>query len=1047
MLLSDTAIRRPVFASVLSLLLLVFGLLAFDRLPLREYPDIDPPVVSIQTDYPGAAAAVVETRITQLIEDRIAGLEGIRFIRSTSVDGRSNIDIEFDLSRDIDAAANDVRDRVSRVLDSLPDEADIPDIEKVDSNDNVIMWLNLSSDSMTVPQLTDYAERYLVDRFSVVNGIARVRISGGQSYALRIWVDRIKLAAHDLTMTDIEQALRQENIELPAGYVESVEQQFSVRVERVFTEPNNFRELVLKRSTDGKKIRLADVATVILGTTEHRTSFRGNGETMVGLGITKQSTANTIAVAKGAQKIAALLNPNLPPGMRINQSYNSAVFIEDAIDQVYTTLAIALMLVVLVIFIFLGSARATIVPAITVPIALIATFIVLWTMGFTVNILTLLAMVMAIGLVVDDAIVVLENIHRRMDELGEPPMLAAYRGTREVGFAVIATTAVLISVFAPIIMLEGDIGRLFAEFSLTLSTAVFFSSLVALTLSPVLAALLLKPKQLKAELAQSGENKPSLMLRIDNGFQTLRTFYEQKLAAILHRPILVLATYLTIITLGGLLFMALPQEYAPKEDRGVFFIIVKGPEGASFNYMQKYMDEVERRLLPLVESGEALRVLVRNPGSFGNLANFNTANIVVVLSPWNERRSANEIIKEVKDKLSNLAGIKAAVIMSQGIGGRQSKPVEFVVGGGSFEELGQWRDTLLATIAAENPKLTDLDSDYEVANPQIEVNINYPRAAELGVSVENIGRTLETVLASRRVTTYIENGEEYDVLIEGRREQQNNPSDISNIYVRSETSAKLISMANLASLSEQTSARELNRFNRTRAITIEANLVDGYSLGEALDYLGALVRQQLPDHATIDYKGRSRDFVYAGDSSALIFGLAIIVMFLVLAAQFESFISPLIITLTVPLAIGGGLLGLWLTNQSLNIYSQIALLMLISLAAKNAILIVEFANQLRDQGHSVEDAILAASSLRLRPILMTSITTVAGTLPLILAFGAGAESRAVLGITLFSGVLVATFFTLAMVPMAYLKLAKYSQPPGASANKLATEIATHEDIV
>ncbi len=1029
MILSDVCIKRPVFASVIALLLTVFGILSFERLALREYPDIDPPVVSIRTTYPGAAANVVETRITEVIEDRISGLEGIRYIQSSSQDGRSNIDVEFDLSRDIDAAANDVRDRVSRILDDIPVEAEIPDVQKVDSNEDVIMWLNFTSDQLDVPGLTDYAERYLVDRFSVIDGVARVRIGGGQSYAMRIWVDRVKLAAHQLTVGDIESALRSENIELPAGSIESKNQTFTLRVDRVFIAPENFRSLVLKRGENGHLVRLGDVATVVKGTQEYRLDFRGNGETMVGIGITKQSTANTIEVARRAKIEAQRINETLPEGMAIRQSYDTSVFIEEAIFEVYKTLSIAIGLVILIIYLFLGSARAMLVPAVTVPISIVATFIVLLAMGFTVNLLTLLALVLAIGLVVDDAIVVLENIHRRMQAYGESALVAAYKGTRQVGFAVIATTAVLIAVFAPIALLEGDIGRLFSEFALTMSAAVIFSSLVALTLSPAIASKILKPHS----------NSNPLTLGIDKGLNRLRDGYARALQWNLKHAWVALLLFASFI--GGTYFLVkqLPNEYVPKEDRGAFFIIINGPEGTSYEYMKDYINEIEKRLMPLAESGEAERVLIRAPG-FGSAASFNSGMAIIVLSEFSERRSAFDIMNEVRGKLSDLPGVRAFPIMRQSVGGRLSKPVQFVIGGGSYEELAQWRDTLVEKIEEDNPGFIGIDTDYKETSPQIRIRIDYNRAAELGVSVQAIGRTLESMLASRRVTTFIENGEEYDVLVEGKRDQQNSPQDLNNIYVRSERTGELIPMANLIAFEEYAASKSLNRFNRTRAITIEADLADGYALADALQHLEQLVRTHLPEQTIIDYKGRSRDFKFSGGSSVFMFGLGILVMFLVLAAQFESYISPFVITLTVPLAMVGGLLGLYITGNSLNLYSQIGLIMLIGLAAKNGILIVEFANQMRDEGKAVLEAVTESAAVRLRPILMTSITTVAGTIPLIISSGAGSETRSVLGITLIYGVTIATLFTLFIVPVAYANLARFSQPPGAVARQLEGEL-------
>ncbi len=1025
MILSDLSVTRPVFAAVLSLLLIAFGLVSFSRLPLREYPDIDPPIVSVETAYPGAAANVVETRITEIIEERIAGIEGIKFMESSSEDGESNITIEFSIDRDIDAAANDVRDRISGILDNLPEEADPPEIQKVDSNDDVIMWLNLTSDRMSVPELTDFAERYLVDRFSILDGVARVRVGGGQGYAMRIWLDRTKLAARGLTVNDVENALRSENVELPAGSVESEQVQFTVRVKRAFRSPQDFAQLVLAEGEDGYLVRLRDVGRVEKGTVEDRTFFRGNGVPMVGIGIIKQSTANTIAVARAAKEEKKRVNSILPEGMVIEQSYDTSVFIEGAINEVYKTLAIAISLVILVIYIFLGNVRAMLVPAVTVPVSIIATFLALLILGFSVNLLTLLALVLAIGLVVDDAIVVLENIYRRIDQKGETPLVAAIKGTRQVGFAVIATTLVLIAVFVPVAFQEGDIGRLFSEFALTMAAAVGFSSLVALSFSPMLASKMLKRQ----------EGKTRLLARIDSYFMRLQRRYHSILQRIITKPRTIFALFFTIIAGAVALFNNIPAEYAPKEDRGAFFIIVNGPEGASYRYMEEYMTEIERRLMPYAvtkDNGEPefQRLLVRAPRTFNNYENFNSGIVIVVLNDWNARRSAWQLMGEVRKKLADLPGVRAFPIMRQGFGGSIQKPVQFVIGGGTYEELARWRDILLAKINENNPGLQGLDWDYKETKPQLEVEIDYDRAAELGVTIANIGRTLETMLGSRQVTTYIDKGEEYDVIVEGERDTQRTPTNIENIYVRSERSGELIPLSNLVRLNEYADSSTLNRYNRVRAITLEANLKEGYTLGEALAFLENLTEAHLPETAVIDYKGQSQDYKFSGGSILFVFLLGIVVVYLVLAAQFESFIHPFVILLTVPLAMMGGLLGLWLTGGTLNIYTQIGLIMLVGLAAKNGILIVEFVNQLRDQGYSFDDALIEAATTRLRPIIMTGITTAAGAIPLILSFGAGAETRMAIGIVVFFGVIVATFFTLFVVPTAYKTLARNTSSVG-----------------
>ncbi len=1030
MILSDTSVKRPVLAAVVSILLVAFGLLAFERLPLREFPNIDPPVVSIDTAYLGASADVVESRITRIIEDRIAGIEGMRFIESSSEDGYSRISVEFDVDRDVDSAANDIRDRVSGVLDSLPVEAEPPDIQKASSDDDVIMWLNLSSDRLTVPALTDYAERYLVDRFSVLDGVARVRIGGKQSYAMRVWLDRNRLAARGLTVADVENALRSENVELPAGSIDSDERQFTLRIKRTFRTADDFSRLVISKGDDTHLTRLGDVARVERTAEEDRLFFRGNGIPMVGIGIIKQSTANTLLVTRAVKAEMQRLDPTLPEGMKISQSYDTSVFIEGAIKEVYKTLAIAIILVVLVIYLFLGSLRATLVPAVTVPISLIASSLVLLALDYSINMLTLLALVLAIGLVVDDAIVVLENIHRRMDKYGETRLVAAFRGSRQVAFAVVATTVVLISVFVPIAFMQGDVGRLFSEFAITMAAAVAFSSFVALSLSPMLASKVLRPSE--------KENTTTKL--VDAGFRRLLRGYHALLAGALKHKWIVVLVFVAVGALSSWLLTQIPDEYTPKEDRGAFFVLVNGPEGASYDYIKNYMDEAERRLMPLVESGEVTRLLVRAPRSFGSTAIFNNGIIIIVLSEWNTRRSAWKIMDDVRARLGDLPGVRAFPVMRQGFGARIQKPVQFVIGGGTYEELTEWRDILLAKIRQDSPGLIGVDSDYKETKPQMQVVIDYDRAADLGVTVSNIGRTLETMLGSRRVTTYIDEGQEYYILLEGERKAQRTPSDIQNIYVRSERSAQLIPLSNLVQLVEFADSTKLNRYNRVRSITLEANLADGYSLGEALTYLEGLTEEYLPDQVIIDYKGQSRDYKFAGESLLFIFLLGIMVVFLVLAAQFENWIHPFIIMLTVPLAMTGALLGLYLTGQTLNLYSQIGLIMLVGLSAKNGILIVEFANQLRDQGREFHEALIEAADTRFRPIIMTGITTAAGSVPLLISTGAGTETRYVIGIVIIFGVITGTLFTLFIVPTAYDLFGRYSSSPKAVSQRLEKEL-------
>ncbi len=1036
MFLSDFSVKRPVLAAVINLLIIAFGILSFSKLPLREYPDIDPPIVSIRTNYTGAAANVVESRITELIEERIAGVEGIKSISSTSEDGRSRISIEFDISRNIDDAANDLRDRVSGILNNLPEEADPPEVQKSNSDDDVILWLNLNGEGMSLMELTDYAERYLVDRFSALDGVARVRIGGGQEMALRIWLDKNALAARQLTVGDVEDVLRSENVELPAGSIESITKDFTIRLERSFNTLDDFRQLIIARGSDGNLVRLSDVARVEISAVESRTLLRGNGIAMVGLGVIKQSKANTIDVARAAKKERERINETLPESMSLEMSYDTSIFIETTIDEVYTTLFIAVGMVILVIYIFLGNVRAMLVPAVTVPVSLIGTFIILYAFGFTINLLTLLALILAIGLVVDDAIVVIENIHRRV-EMGEPRIVAAFRGTRQVGFAVIATTAVLISVFIPITFIDGDIGRLFTEFAITMSAAVFFSSFVALTFSPMLASKLLDRK---------GEHN-RFTAWLDNRFEKIQHGYLRLLEKGLNHPALAVLTIIGMMTAAGFLMQVVPREFAPKEDRGAFFMFIRGPEGASYDYTLEHLAMVEERLMPFAESGEFTRLLMRAPGSFGSTSSFNDAIGIAVLAHWDTgRKPIWYYVDQVRALTADIPGVSIFPVVRQAFGGSTSKPLQLVLGGPTYEDLVAWRDIIIAK-AAENKNLLGLEGDFRETKPQIGIVANQDRAGDLGVSITSINRTMETLLGSRRVTTFLDRGEEYDVILESEKDLKQSPLDISNLYVRSNTTGQLIPLSNLVVMSEFADAKSLTRYNRLRAITLEANLAEGYSLGEALSYLENLIRTELPAGANIDYKGESQNYKEAGLSLYFVFGMSLIIVFLVLAGQFESFVHPFVIMLTVPLAISGALFSLWATGLTLNIYSQIGLIILVGLAAKNGILIVEFINQLRDEGVEFRQAILDASAKRLRPIVMTVLTTAMGALPLILSSGAGAETRLVIGTVIFTGVLIATVLTLFTVPMMYFLLAKNTGSPNAVSERLESLLKEYKHDV
>ncbi|MES5816084.1 efflux RND transporter permease subunit [Pseudoxanthomonas sp. Soil82] len=1028
--LSDLSIKRPVFAAVVSLLLVVLGVMSFMRLTLRELPNIDPPIVSVEVNYPGASAAVVETRITQILEDGLAGIEGINTIQSQSRSGRSDVTIEFNLTRDIEAAANDVRDRVSRVMDRLPDEADPPEISKVEADADVIVWLNMRSTAMDTMELTDYADRYVVDRLSSLDGVARVQLGGGQRYAMRIWLDREAMAARGITTSDVENALRAQNVELPAGRIESLDRDFTLRVERGYREPAQFAQLPLRKGVDGYVVRLGDVAEVELGPEERRAYLRSNGVPNVGLGIVRTSTANALDVARAARAEAETIQKTLPEGTDIFVAYDSTTFIEASIERVYWTLAEAMALVFLVIWLFLGSLRAALIPAVTVPVCLVSAFIALYAFGFSINLLTLLALVLCIGLVVDDAIVVLENIQRRAD-LGEPPLVAARRGTRQVAFAVIATTAVLVAVFLPVGFMEGNTGRLFRELSVALAAAVAISAFVALTLTPMMSSKLVRPHGTPRGLHAWTQRN---LNRIGEGYGR----QVGRLVAVPGRRLLALLAVAMGLCAAAIVVLGVrvPSELAPAEDRGRFFVMVDGPEGAGFDYTVGQMQQVEKIVLAEVGDGKPVqRANSRVPRGWGGGEDMHTGQVIVFLDDWHERDvPTDEVVRKLRAQFAELPGVQARANVPGGLVGSRGQRYQLVLGGPDYAELAQWRDRVMQRMEA-NPGIQDPDSDYKETRPQMRVEIDRNRAADLGVPVQEIGRTLETMMGSRQVTTYVDNGEEYDVILQAGREKRVDPSDLAQTYVRG-GNGELVPLSNLVTLSELAEPGSFNRFNRLRAITISAGLAPGYSMGEALEWTRQVVAEELPDYAQVDWKGESREYQEAGGAILLTFTLALLIVYLVLAAQFESFLHPLVIMLTVPLAVLGALIGLWVTGGTLNLFSQIGIVMLIGLAAKNGILIVEFANQLRDDGADVHGAIAEAAKVRLRPILMTSVATVMGAVPLVLAGGPGSASRATIGIVVIFGVTFSTLLSLYVVPAFYSLLAPYTRSPDALAHRL-----------
>ena len=1019
MLISDISVRRPVFAAVISLILIIVGLMSARNMSIREFPDIQRPVVSITTSYRGAASDIVERRVTQVLEDQIAGISGITKISSRSFDERSSITLEFDRDRDIDAVANDVRDRVSRVLRMLPDEADPPSVSKQDGFAGTTMWINVSSDTRSMMEVSDFAERYLVDAFSIIDGVAMVRGSGSRRPAMRIWVDPKRLAARGLTVTDIEDALRRENVQIPSGRLESRTREFTLRTDTGFRTVADFEKLVLTVGADEYLVRLGEVADIELAPENVRSFSRTDGVTGMSLGIVPQAQANILQVNADVAKRVAELQSTLPSDINVGINMDNAIFIKASIQEVAKALGLALLLVLIVIYGFIGTIRATIIPVICIPISIISAFIVMNALGFSLNTLTLLGFVLAIGLVVDDAIIVLENIARRIENK-EPTLLAATNGTREIGFAVIATTLVLVAVILPISFMPGNIGLIFGEFGISLAAAVCFSSLIALTLVPMLTTKLFADNRL---------HRGKFTRFVDRLFQRLSSAYESLLRRTIRRPFVVILSALAIFLTSLTLLNKLPVEYMPREDRGFAMINLTGPDGASLDYILGYVKEAERIALLDKEKGDVLRVLGRS-GSWGGGADVNTAMVLVPLQVWSKReRSAAEIVENWNRQLKDLPGVRAYAFAPGAWSlGQSTRPLSIVLSGTNYDEIAKWRDIVIQE-AEKNPGISNLQSNYNERKPKIDVSVDRDRAADLGVSLANVGRTLETILGSRVVTTYIDKGEEYRVILQGADEHRQTPSDLQNIYVRSETSRRLIPLSNLVTLREVAGPVDLRRFDRMRSIGISGSINPGYSLGAALADLERIVAEELPDAARLSYDGESRDFKNTGNAIYLTFLLALVIAYLVLAAQFESFKHPLIIMTTVPLAVTGALIGLFVFDSTINIYSQIGAVMLIGLAAKNGILIVEFANQLRDQGIEFKEAVVQAARIRLRPVLMTSICTAFGAIPLIVASGAGALSRKSIGAVVFFGVSFSVVLTLVVVPAVYSLIARNSHSP------------------
>lgn len=1029
MYISDLFIKRPVLAFVVSALIVTSGVIALSDLAVRELPDVDASVVSISTRYTGAAPSIIDTEITEVIEGAVAQVDGVKNIQSISREGSGRTTVIFDADKNIDAAAADLRDAVGEIQGDLPLDAGEPSVVKADTDSQPIMRLSLISPNRSPSELTDLAERVVVDRLSTVTGVGDVEINGQRRYAIRIWLDSGAMAARNLSVTEVQQALRRANIELPSGRLESSQRQLMVRTDTRLRDLQAFRDLTIAES-GGYPIRLSEIARVEYGVEDDSTRVRFNGSNSVNLSIIRQSKANTLAVSSGIRAEVERIRSLLPEDVEFIVATDDADFIQASVNEVIKTLLIAVAVVVLVIFSFLYSVKATLIPAITIPVAVIGSFILISALGFSVNLLTLLALILAIGLVVDDAIVVLENAQRRVDH-GEQSLAAAYLGTRQVTFAVLATSAVLIAVYVPLSMLGGDVGKLFREFGLVLAAAVVISTLVALSLTPMLCSQML-----------GRSTQANLATRIaERCFNALEHGYRRLLAFMLRMPIVVITVALLLSTTSILLYQSLPQELVPKEDRSVFFISARAPEGATLDYTDTGIRKIEETLQPLLDNNEARRIV----SIVGSRNRPNRAFVVIGLNLWDQReRNQQEIVQSLRRELGAIPDLRAVPISRSTLGrnvGRQG--IRFVIGGPNYESAREWSEAIVAK-ARENPGLTDLDTDYESKQPTLQVEIDRAMADQLGVPVERIASTLQTMLASREVTTYIDRGREYAVIIQAENADRRSPQDLQSFFVRADKSGQLVPMSAVVKLSESTAPLELRRFDRLPSITVEASLAGGYDLGKAIAYLQRIAKEELPIEASTGFRGSAQVFLETTGSLYFVFVVALLVVFLVLAAQFENFAHPFVILLTVPVGITGALLALAITGNSINLYSQIGCVLLIGLMAKNGILIVEFANQFRAQGLTLHEAILDGASQRLRPILMTALSTILGALPLALASGAGAESRTAIGVVVIGGLGLSTLITLFLTPVLYELMGRFTRPVNAMQQRLGEQLAQAE---
>ena len=999
MKLSDLSIRRPVLASMVSLALILFGAIGYTRLAVREFPDVDPPIVSVSTELPGANPQVVESAVTDILEEELSTVEGLRTLTSSSAEGFSNITLEFNLERGVEAAAQDVRDKVARVRGRLPEEVREPVVAKQEADAQPFFWLALSGANYDLLQLSDLGDRLVKSRLQTLPGVGQARIFGERRFSMRVWLSAAELSARGLTVQDVQQAIRSRNVEVPAGRIESERREFTVRSLGELKTPEQFADLVVS-SAGGVLVKLRDLGRVELGAEDDRSLLRFNGTSAVAIGVVRQSKANIIQVADAIRNELPKIQESLPPGVRLNVAFDESIFVSRSIREAQETLIIAAVLVVIIIFIFLRNLRATIIPGLAIPTSIVATFAIMYFLGFSINNFTLLALTLAIGIVVDDAIIVLENAYRHQEELGESPEAAATNGTREIGFAVIATTISLVAVFTPLAFLKGSTGRLFNEFGIAVAGAVVVSGFVALTLTPMLCARILRVP------ARHG----MLYRVLERGFNALATGYARTLrAAVRHRYALVGA--IVLLTLGAVLvFRSLKREFVPPEDKGWFFSIIIAPEGSSLAYTDGYQRQAEAVLDKTKDVESYFSVVNIGDGVsrgmiFTNLVDFDRRT-----------RSIQDILGEVQGGYFAIPGVFAFANNPPAFG--FGNPVQFVIQNPDFDLLVKGNDTLLAR-ARQVKGLINVDSDLRVNKPELTVNFDRDRAEDLGVPVGDVATTLQVLLGGNRTSTFTRNNKQYDVIVQLDPRARATPSDMTGLYVRGRA-GELVKLEALASVKEGVGPRELNHFNRVRASTLTAGLAPGFTLGEALDSLTRIASEVLPKGSSTALAGESRELDESGSSLYFAFLLALLVVFMVLASQFESLIHPFTVLLAVPLAVTGALFTLKLAGATLNLYSQIGMILLIGLVTKNSILLVEYINQLRERGMSTLDAALESGRIRFRPILMTSVATVMGAVPIAFGLGAGSISRRPLGYAIVGGVLFSTLLTLYVVPAVYV---------------------------